>query len=71
MGARRVDGRWTYGIGWHTNFTRALIVNGSLDGLIELSFDPPERARLLGIPIRCSRLYVSLADPADFLRALG
>ena len=31
----------------------------------------PERNRLLGIPIRFRRLWISLEQPDAFLRALG
>jgi hypothetical protein len=71
-GARPVAGAglWGMGIGVHTNFVNALAVNGSLAGVVELRLEPPQRVRVL-FPVRCSRLYLSLEDPEDFLRALG
>ncbi len=71
VSARSVQGGWGYGIGWHTNFVSALILNGSLAGLVELRLTPPEHRRLLLLPVRCSRLYVSLEQPDAFLRVLA
>ncbi len=71
VGARRVRGYWLYGIGWHTNLVSALMLNGSLAGMVELRLAPPQHLRLLIIPVRCSRLYLSLEDPGGFLRVLA
>src|SRR3954470_2780015 len=74
VAARRVRRSWLYrlaaGIGWHTDFVNGLVVNGSLGGLLELQLAAPERSRLLGIPIRFRRLWISLEQPDAFLRAL-
>jgi hypothetical protein len=69
--ARPVRGGLAYGIGWHTDFFRTLVVNGSLAGQVELHFAAPVRFRLLGLPSRCRRLRLSLETPDAFLRALG
>jgi hypothetical protein len=69
--ARRVRGHWLYGIGVHTNFVSELIVNGSLAGLVMLQAREPQRAAVLGMPIRYNRLYLSLEDPSGFLGALA
>jgi hypothetical protein len=71
LGARGVRGHWLSGIGWHTNFVSALVVNGSLAGMVELRLAPPQHIRLLIVPVRCSRLYLSLEDPGGFLRSLA
>lgn len=75
VGAELVQAHWLVrlgaGIGWHTNFSEGLIVNGSLGGLVELRLAPPERLRLLLIPLRCTRLWVSMVDPDALIRALG
>jgi hypothetical protein len=60
-----------WGIGWHTDFVRRLVVNGSLGGMVEIQFDSPQAYRLLGIPGRCTRLRLSLDDPEAFISALG
>jgi hypothetical protein len=70
VGSRQAGRVLRFGLGWHANFVSSLCVNGSFDGMVELTFDPPERIRLLGLPARCKRLYVSLEDPAGFLQAL-
>jgi hypothetical protein len=75
VAAGRVRGSWlsclAAGIGWHANFTSSLAVNGSLGGLVELRLATPERNRLLGIPIRFTRLWISLERPDAFVQALG
>ena len=71
VGARRAPGNWGYGIGVHGNPFSWLVVNGSLAGLVELQLVPPVRTWVLFIPVRCSRLYVSLEQPDAFLQALG
>lgn len=71
VGARRVRGNLLWGIGWHADFRRRLIVNGSLAGLVELQLAPPEPFRLIGIPGRCTYLVLSVQDPAALLQALG
>jgi hypothetical protein len=70
VGARNAGRVLRYGLGWHADFVGSLCINGSFDGMVELTFDPPERFRLLLLPGRCKRLYVSLEDPEGFLRAL-
>jgi hypothetical protein len=69
--ARQSEGRWWYGIGWHTDLMQSLILNGSLGGIVELELRPPGLVWLLFIPIRCSRLYLSLEDPEGFVRAVA
>jgi hypothetical protein len=73
VAARRVGGAklWAMGIGVHGNLVNALAINGSLDGLVELRLAPPRTFWVLFIPMRVSRLYLSLEEPDAFLRALG
>lgn len=46
------------------------LVNGSARGLVSLALDPPQRAWVLGVPIRLRELIVSVEDPAGLLEAL-
>lgn len=71
VGARAVKAHLLWGIGWHTDLVRTLVVNGSLGGMVELRFEPPERYRLLRLPGRCSRLLVSLEQPEELVRTVG
>ena len=54
----------------HTNIVSTLAINGSLAGMVELRLEPPQTLRVL-LPVRCSRLYLSLEDREGFLRALS
>lgn len=71
--ARVRRGRWPWygGIGWRLGAGGAVGLIGSLDGVVEIELREPRRVRLLGIPWRCRRIFVSLEDPAGFLRELG
>ncbi len=73
VAAQRVPGDWRWSIGWHVVFvgTKALIVNGSWAGMVELRLEPPLVSRALLVPIRCSRVRFSLEEPDAFLEALG
>ncbi|GAA0926181.1 hypothetical protein [Pseudonocardia zijingensis] len=44
-------------------------VNGSRAGAVRL--DPPSRARVCGIPVGLRTLWLSLADPDEFVRVLS
>lgn len=63
------DGRvWGWGVhGWRGRW----LVNGSSQGLVTLTIDPPTPARVLGIPVRLRQLIVSLVDRDAFLARLG
>ena len=52
--------------GWRGDW----LVNGAGDGLVEVRFDPPMKAHVLGFPIRVRRLRVSVDDPAGFAKAV-
>lgn len=73
VAAQRVPGDWRWSIGWHLVFvgTKALIVNGSWRGMVELRLDPPLVSRSLLLPIRCTCVRVSFEQPDAFLAALG
>ena len=59
---------WSWGAhGWNHRW----LVNGSSDGLVSLTLDPPARARTVGIPLRVRELTLSLADPDEFVRTLS
>lgn len=45
--------------GWHGRW----LVNGSADGLVTLTIDPPAPARVIGVPVKLRELIVSVADP--------
>ena len=53
--------------GWRGDW----LVNGAGNGIVEIRFDPPMRARTIGLPIRVHRLRVSVDDPAGLAAALG
>lgn len=55
MGSARLAGRW--------------LVNGSSKGMVELTIDPPMRARLTGVPITLRTLWVSVTDPDALIAA--
>ena len=58
------------GIGVH-GWAGRWAVNGSRDGAVRLDVDPPCRARVCGIPVRLRTLWLSLAEPDEFLRVLA
>jgi len=47
------------------------LVNGAGDRIVELRFEPPMRARILGFPIRVRRLRVSVDDPDGLVEAIA
>lgn len=58
--------------GWGVHGGRGIwLVNGSSQGLVELTLDPPAPARAVGFPVALRRLRVSLCDADGFLAALG
>ena len=72
VAAQRVRGDWRWSIGWHVVpvGTKALIVNGSWAGMVELRLEPPLSRSLL-VPISCSCVRFSLEEPDAFLEALS
>jgi hypothetical protein len=57
MGVHGWRGRW--------------VVNGSNDGMVRITFRQPQKARVIGFPVKARELFVSLEDPAGFLAAIG
>ena len=53
--------------GWRGDW----LVNGAGGGLVEVLFDPPMRARVVGFPVRVRRLRVAVDDPDGLVSALG
>lgn len=56
-GAHGFRGRW--------------LVNGSSNGIVELTIDPAARARVMGLPIKLRTLYVSVTDPDALISAVS
>lgn len=57
------------GIGWRTNFAGTVGLIGTYVNIVEVRFREPQRVRML-LPTRCSRLYVSLEEPREFIATL-
>jgi len=53
--------------GWRGDW----IVSGAGDGIVELRFAPPMKARVLALPVSIERLRVSIEDPTGFVAALA
>ncbi len=58
------------GIGWRTNFCGTVGLIGTYVNVVEIRFKERQRVRML-LPTSCDRLYLSLAEPRDFIAALG
>jgi hypothetical protein len=52
-------------------FAGRYLVNGSGDGLVTITVDPPQRARMVGFPLTVRELTVSVGDPDGLIAALG
>ena len=52
-------------------FAGRWLVNGSGDGILSLELDPPQRAFVLGFPVRLRILLVSVDDPDGLSATLG
>jgi hypothetical protein len=51
-------------------FAGRWLVNGSGDGIVDLTLDPTQRAHVLGFPVRLRNLLVSVEEPARLMAAL-
>ena len=60
-----------FALGVHGGFRGRWLVNGSSQGIVELTIDPPFRATAMGVPTTLRVLMVSVTDPSEFLGALG
>lgn len=47
------------------------LVNGSGKGIVSIALDPPQRAYVMGFPVRLRELDVSVEDPDGLRAALG
>lgn len=47
------------------------LVNGAVDGLVQLTLQPRQRAYVLGFPVRLRQLTISLDDPDGLKEALA
>jgi len=45
------------------------LVNGSSQGIVELTIDPATTARVLGVPVKLSTLGVSVTEPQALIEA--
>ena len=57
------------GIGWRTNFRGTVGLIGTYANVVEIRFKERQRLRML-LPTSCERLYLSLAEPHNFINAL-
>jgi hypothetical protein len=69
-GGRRAHWPWYAGLGWRSNLRSILGLIGSYSGVVEITLDPRQQVRLLGIPFRVRELYFSLEEADQFLRDL-
>jgi hypothetical protein len=53
--------------GWNGRW----LVNGSFDGIVKIELDPPQRAKVAGIPVRLRELRVSVDEPEDLVAQLS
>ncbi|MGH9443679.1 MAG: hypothetical protein ACRD16_15555 [Thermoanaerobaculia bacterium] len=58
---------WSRGV---HGFFGTWLVNGSGDGIVSVALAPPQRARVMGFPVRLRELRVSVEDPAAFIEAV-
>jgi len=58
------------GIGVH-GWRGRWLVNGATTGLVAITVDPPDRAWVLGFPVKLRELTLSLEDPDALVAALG
>ncbi|MGD0742811.1 MAG: hypothetical protein ABSA31_05930 [Acidimicrobiales bacterium] len=54
------------GIGVH-GWRGRWLVNGAASGLVTIGFDPAQRARVVGFPVKLSALCLSLEEPERFV----
>ncbi|MGD9792941.1 MAG: hypothetical protein AB7V43_05630 [Acidimicrobiia bacterium] len=58
-------------LGWGVHgFRGRWLVNGSSKGLVRIAIDPPQRANVLGVPIKLRELMVSIDGRDEFIAAL-
>jgi len=47
------------------------LVNGGIKGIVDITIDPPARARVLGVRARLKRLQVGVQSPEELLAVLS
>ena len=52
-------------------FAGRWLVNGSGQGIVDITLAPPQRAYLMGFPIRLRHLLVSVAEPPSLIKSLS
>jgi hypothetical protein len=62
---------WYGGLGWRTDFRRKLALVGAYSPVVRFHLHTPQRARVLGIPVRFEDLYVSVDSPEVLRSALS
>ena len=45
------------------------LVNGSSKGMVELTIDPATTARVMGVPVTLSTLWLSVTEPEELIQA--
>ena len=58
------------GIGWRASFRGTVGLIGTYVNIVEVRFKERQRVRML-VSVPCQRLYLSLAEPRDFIAALA
>lgn len=58
------------GIGWRIGSGGTIGLIGTTNGVVEVRLKSPHRMRVVGIPLRCRRICVSLAEPDRFIAEL-
>lgn len=67
--ARRWEGRIT---SWGVHgFRGRWLVNGSSDGVVALTIDPPVKAKVCGVPVTLRQLGISVTDPDALIAAVN
>lgn len=58
-----------FSVGVHGGWRGRWLVNGSPRGIVELTIDPPVRARVMGVAATLRVLMVSVTDPSELIAA--
>jgi hypothetical protein len=58
------------GIGVH-GWSGRWLVNGAATGLVMIRFEPRQRARVMGFPVKLVSLCLSLEEPEEFVLAIA
>ncbi|HVP05724.1 MAG TPA: hypothetical protein VMT90_08620 [Dehalococcoidia bacterium] len=69
--AREARWPWWAGVGPRTNMRGSVALISSFGKTVKLTFKEPIRVTLFVVPVSCRTLYLSIADPEEFLKAIG